>query len=104
MGELTKNLVPVEQVNTKFVSEVSPEALQELFSRDPEKLNDQDVQVIVDELRKQRKLFKQQEETKPKRAKRKAAPKKTMSKEQASQLTLGSLGLLATETKEGTTS
>lgn len=77
----------------EFKSEVSPQALQELFDRDPEKLSDQDIMVIVVELRKQRVRFESDEAAKalkPKKSKVEADP---LAKHQASQLDLEDLGL-----------
>lgn len=60
---------------SQFKSQVSPDALQELFRRDPEHLSDQDIETIVAELRTQRGRFaieeaaKANKEKKPKGAK-----------------------------------
>ncbi len=76
-----------------FVSEVTPQALQELFGRDPEKLSKQDLQVIVTELRKQRVKFEADEAIKALKPKKKDATPDPVAQEQIKQLTLSDLEL-----------
>jgi hypothetical protein len=56
---------------TDVLAEASPASLSELFARDPEGYSDQDLDVIIEELRRQRARFKTQEAT-PKASKPKA--------------------------------
>jgi hypothetical protein len=83
--------VPV-QPPANFQTEVTPQALQELFARDPEKLSDQDIMVIIGELRKQRLRFEGEEAAKALKPKKKEASD-PLALEQAKQLTLDDLEL-----------
>lgn len=81
-GEASNALIPAQQTANLptppvFDTRVSPAALQELFSRDPEQLSDKDIETIVTELRASRQLFEQQEQVKAlKEPRKKASPKK----------------------------
>lgn len=76
------------QTNQEFETQVDPQALQELYSRDPEKLSEQDITVIVSDLRKQRAAFATDEQAKAMKPKA-----KSITKEEAKGMTLGDLGL-----------
>lgn len=57
------------------LAEASPESLDELFSRDPLKLQDQDIEAIVKALREQRTRWRAAELAGATRAPKAAAPK-----------------------------
>lgn len=56
------------------LAEVQPQTLGELFSRDPLSLSDQDIDKIVEELRRQRAKWQEAEATGRKSAAKAAAP------------------------------
>lgn len=74
---------------SKFESKVNPESLQLLFNADPEELTTEDVQLICQELRKQRANFIQVDNVK----KLQGGKAKELTKNEADQLTLGDLDL-----------
>lgn len=92
---MSNEITPVTSANlpatTDFQSQVSPEALAELFARDPEKLNDQDVTIIVVELRKQRQRFEADEDAKALKPKKPRTSSTDKSK--SVQMSLEDLGL-----------
>lgn len=77
---------------TDFQSQVSPAALQELFSRDPEQLSSADLSHIVRELRAQRARFDLEDKAKAMKEK-KPRGTRTLSQADIESISLESLGL-----------
>ncbi len=69
------------------LEEANALSLDEFFSRDPEGLTEKDIEVIVAELRRQRKNFKEAE------ARGESAPRARKPKVQKEELSLTDLGL-----------
>jgi uncharacterized Zn finger protein len=67
---------PSPEKSENPITEASPLSLNELFSRDPEKYSDQDLDLIIEELRKQRQRHMQLEAVKVDEAPRKRAAAK----------------------------
>lgn len=86
-------ILPTKSANipgeANFTSAVSHKAISELFARDPENLSDQELGLIVTELRSQRARFELSETTKAMQDKKPKA--KGMTKEEAMQMTLEDL-------------
>jgi hypothetical protein len=77
---------------TQFTTEVSPDALGKLFNADPEELSNTDLQIICEELRRQRNKF---ELTEAASAMKQRTPRatKSITTDAAQQLSLEDLGL-----------
>lgn len=88
------------QADNNPMSEIDPQALQELFTRDPNEYSEQDIDSIVYQFRKMRHLWENEEATAKKSGRRAnsnvtkgKSDKPKITKEEALNLTVGDLKL-----------